>query len=93
MFESQNRKITVSTADKSYYFRSKLDDIEKFISEHFYRCHQSYIVNFEQVKSYDKFEKYFIMKSGRLCYVSKRHSAETEKAYNDYKLHSSGGRK
>lgn len=52
--EAINRKIYIHTKKEvtDYYF--KLEELEKLLNNHFFRCHRSYIINLDYVYSYEK---------------------------------------
>ena len=52
--ESNARIITVVMATKQESFYMKMDEIEEQIPAAFIRCHQSYIINPDKVKSYSR---------------------------------------
>ncbi len=49
-----NRKIHLHTENESLPFYGKLEELEPSLPETFFRCHRSYIVNFDHVQRYDK---------------------------------------
>lgn len=49
-----NRKIYLHKNNESVPFYGKLNEIEPMLPDSFFRCHRSYIVNFDHVKYYKK---------------------------------------
>lgn len=52
-FESTNRIIHLYTANSSYEFYGKLNDLEEMLfgsEQHYIRIHQSYLVNFKYIR-------------------------------------------
>jgi DNA-binding LytR/AlgR family response regulator len=87
-FESQLRKVKV-IINQDYFndivFMRKLDEIhENLPNDNFVRCHQSYIVNLDNVQYLDRVNKKIIMFSGKEIYISKRHYPETMKKFIEY---------
>lgn len=63
---------------------ARLDDVERELEGHgFLRCHKSYIVNMDQVRTVDND---FIMASGRRVPIRQRGSKAIRDAYFDYLL-------
>lgn len=79
-FESSQRNVTVYLrSGKEYTFTAKLDDVQgKVLCSGFIRCHQSYLVNMENVRQLDKANKQFHMFSGRNVDISRRNMHEVE---------------
>lgn len=48
---SDKRKINIYTADKSYTYYDKLETVISKLGNNFCRCHRSYIVNFDFIKT------------------------------------------
>lgn len=48
---SDKRKLTLHTIDQSYTYYDKLETVITKLSNKFCRCHRSYIVNFDYIKS------------------------------------------
>jgi DNA-binding LytR/AlgR family response regulator len=80
-FESANRKVYLylSKENKVIQFSAKLDDVEQAIGyERFQRCHQSFLVNLDQVCRLDRTMKRFELFSGKSVEISKRRFNEME---------------
>jgi DNA-binding LytR/AlgR family response regulator len=87
-FESQLRNVKVIVNKDKFSditFITKLDEVYQSLpKENFIRCHQSYIVNLDNVKYLDRVEKKFIMFSGKEIFISKRHYPDVIKDFNAY---------
>ena len=49
-----NRKIYLHKNEETVPFYGKLNELESMLPDTFFRCHRSYIVNFDHVKHYQK---------------------------------------
>lgn len=65
-----DRKLFIHTAVCTYDFYGKLDELEELLSDDFFRCHRSYIVNLSYVRRYDKTA--ITMTTGDMVFISKR---------------------
>lgn len=84
-FESNNTSILLHLAN-GHEIRTygKLNDIEKELSaKNFLRCHQSYLINMEQIE--EEQESCFLMKSGQMAYIRKRDRSMIKRKYHEYK--------
>lgn len=79
--ESEKRllHININGCETAYDTYSKLDDIHKSLDDRFIRCHKSYIVNADYVKSIEK--DYFILKIGKEISISKAMHADARINY------------
>ena len=82
--ESQNTTIRIHMNNyevlKTY---GKLDDIEKQISNsRFLRCHKSFLINMDYVKSVDSFK--FITIFGDTVAIKQREASKIKKKYYEY---------
>jgi len=68
---SQAHKIQLQTKNGNFEFYGKLKDLEN-LNENFYRCHQSYIINLQQIYEIDKKNRIVKMNNGEFCYISYR---------------------
>lgn len=86
-FESQYRLVHIVKRNGSVEtITKKLDDIERENQlENFYRCHQSYLVNMDHVKSIDKATKTVYLDSGRSVPSSKQLFSGFLEAFRKYK--------
>lgn len=85
-FESSQRNATVYLrSGKRFTFPAKLDDIEsKVPGTIFVRCHQSYLVNMENVRQLDKVNKQFQMVSGGIVDISRRNMSEVQEVFDTF---------
>ncbi|RGR45036.1 DNA-binding response regulator [Blautia obeum] len=80
--ESRNKSILVHcTCGVIHVARGKLSDIEPHLDGRFLRCHQSYIVNMDEIKdASDHFE----MISGDIVPIRQREAAKIRNLYKNY---------
>lgn len=72
-FESVGaHKIIAHGINKRIQFNGNLKKIEQDLSENFFRCHRSYVVNMNYVESIDKKNNLVNIKNGDYCYLSRR---------------------
>lgn len=64
-------KVILHTRNSQIEFYHTINDLEQ-IGEDFYRCHKSFVVNKNNIKSIDKSEKTIEMDNGEICLVSSR---------------------
>lgn len=86
-FESNAKKVMLHLTDQSqiYNFAAKLDDIQEKMPETFLRCHQSYLVNMEEIRSLDTNERLIILKNNEDVLISRRLCAIAKEQYENYK--------
>lgn len=76
-------KITIHTTNGPLYIKGRMDDLQKLLPpEHFFRCHRSFLVNFQQVTGSRRYD--FILKNNMLVPISKgnyKHAVESFAAY------------
>lgn len=79
--ESEKRlsHIYVSGCEKPYDTYAKLDDIQNNLDNGFIRCHKSYIVNADYIKSIEK--DCFILKDGKEIPISKAMHSDARTSY------------
>lgn len=79
--ESEKRlsHIYVSGCEKPYDTYAKLDDIQNNLDNGFIRCHKSYIVNVNYIKSIEK--DCFILKDGKEIPISKAMHSDAKTGY------------
>ena len=80
--EVLDRKVYLHTGKEVYDFYGKLERFEGELPEDFFRCHRSYIVNFQYVRRYDKMGIH--LSNGESVPVSKRKYTEFCKAFLYY---------
>lgn len=80
--ETLRRKLLIHTMKRTYTVADTMKQMSiKLDGEGFYQCHQSYIVNLDEIDKIDGLD--VIMKNGEKVMVSKRHKHELEKVYFD----------
>jgi DNA-binding LytR/AlgR family response regulator len=80
--ETLKRKILIHTLKRTYTVSDTMKQMcEKLEGEGFYQCHQSYLVNLDEIDKIDGLD--ITMKNGDNVMVSKRHRNELEKVYFD----------
>lgn len=79
--ESEKRlsHIYANGCEKPYDTYAKLDDIQRNLDDGFFRCHKSYIVNAEYIKSMEK--DCFILKDGKEISISKAMHSDARTGY------------
>lgn len=77
--ESEKRILHIRCDDKDYDVYAKLDDVQKSLDERFIRCHKSYLVNADFVKSFEKDS--FILKGEKNIPISKAMHSQAKTNY------------
>lgn len=74
-FETTNKdhKIRIHTCEEQLEFYGTLKDIEKIVSDNYYKPHRSYLVNIKKIKSIDKEKLIIQMINGEVCYIASRY--------------------
>ena len=73
-FESStqsSRKVILHMENSWLEFYGSLSEVEKIGSE-FFRCHQSYVINLNNIESIDKEKREVEMRGGRMAFIAKR---------------------
>ena len=70
--EQDNKRCIIKTIDKDYYIQGNLNQIEKLLDERFIKCNRSYIINLEQIESYDTKSNILTFKNGITLYAVSR---------------------
>lgn len=65
-----DRKLFLHTVKQTYDSYGKIDQIERKLPDHFFRCHRSYIINFSYVRHYDN--ESIRLENGESVLISKR---------------------
>lgn len=82
--ESCGRDIDIHVGDKILTTHIKISDMEKMLPQKdFFRCHRSYIVNFNYMDSIERYQ--VTMKAGDYIPVSQQLYAETKNRYLKYR--------
>lgn len=85
-FESQYRLVhIVERSGTRETITSRLDDVENIVPKSFFRCHQSFLVNMDNIKSIDKTNKTIYFYSGKSVPSSKKLFTGFLNAYKRYK--------
>ena len=78
-----NRDITIHLkGGVQVYCRGTLNRLEEKLSKHFLRCHSSFVVNMEYIRSYRRYE--FLLMDGSKVRISKQNYNKSVKAYQQY---------
>ncbi len=86
-FESQYRIVHIVKRNGSTEaITSRLDQVEASLPIHFYRCHQSYLVNMDNIDYIDKSSKEIYFYSGQCVPSSKKLFTDFLHAYHAYKM-------
>lgn len=81
--EAQLRKVIIHTTYDIIEYYNRLSDIEADLKEYnFFRCHKSYIVNLNYIKSYDNTS--ITLKNEEKIYISKYKFSDFSKAFMYY---------
>lgn len=76
-FESRQRTVILHARNRDIVFYAKLSDVyEQIPKTMFLRCHQSYIINTEQVKSVDRIQHCVNLIDGTVLEISKSYYPE-----------------
>ena len=84
--ESRLRLILLRTRERQYRYYGKLDDLMRFLGKSFYRCHVSWIINFEEVVSIKGSAIH--MSYGKVILLGRNKLQAARKAYIKYLLDS-----
>ena len=52
--EQENKRCIIKTTNKEYYIPGTLNKIQKLLDNRFFKCNKSYIINMEQMLSYNR---------------------------------------
>lgn len=81
--EIMESKITLHTRQGFVYLRGRMDDLQKQLPcEHFYRCHRSFLVNFQHVTGSRRYD--FITKNGEFVPIAKGNYKDAVNAFTNY---------
>ena len=70
--EQDNKRCIIKTNDKNYYIQGNLNRVEKLLDKRFIKCNRSYIINLEQVESYNTKSNILTFKNGKTLYAVSR---------------------
>ncbi len=62
--EQENKRCIIKTIKREYYIPGTLNKIQKLLDDRFFKCSKSYIINIEQMESYNKKENIIIFHNG-----------------------------
>lgn len=81
--EIMESRITVHTRTGSFVCRGRMDDLQKLLpTDQFYRCHRSFLVNFQHVSGIRRYD--FILKNEVYVPVAKGCFKEASLAFSEY---------
>ena len=70
-FESREKKLFLRVDEKELAFYGTLDKLEQELPAHFIRCHRSFIINYDKVKSIKFAENYLVLESEDIIPISR----------------------
>ena len=70
--ETEMKRCTIKTIDKSYHIQGYLNQNEKLLDNRFLKCNRSYIINLEQIESYNIKTNLITLKNGETLDVVSR---------------------
>ena len=70
--EQDNKRCIIKTIEKDYYIQGNLSSIEKLLDKRFVKCNRSYIINLEQIESYNTKSNILKFKNGETLYAVSR---------------------
>lgn len=80
--ESDKRIAIIYEKDIKRNIYTKLSELEEMLPKQFVRCHQSYIVNLDNVRELQPYE--FVLQTGEVVPISQLKYKETKKAFIEY---------
>lgn len=80
--EVVNHRVFVYVQNYTYEYGAKIDDLEKNLTDDFFRCHRSYLVNMRYVESYS--EGFAYLTSGEKIPIATRRQPTFMKALLHY---------
>ncbi|MCM1128153.1 MAG: LytTR family DNA-binding domain-containing protein [Lachnospiraceae bacterium] len=80
--ESRGKKAAIHTSKEVIEIYAVMSELEKQLSEGFYRCHRGYLVNMEYITEYDNDS--ITLKNGDSVYLTKKKHSEFVKTYMWY---------
>lgn len=70
--EQDNKRCIIKTKEKEYYIQGNMSKIEELLDKRFIKCNRSYIINLEQVESYNVKSNIIRFKDGSTLYAVSR---------------------
>ncbi|MDR2087966.1 MAG: LytTR family transcriptional regulator [Clostridiales Family XIII bacterium] len=80
--ESELRLVLIHTKQRQYRYYGKLDELMRFLGDSFYRCHVSWIINFDEVVSIKNNAVH--MSDGKMILLGRNKFQAVRKAYIAY---------
>ena len=80
--ETELRVVNIYTGSRIYRFYGKLDDVMKYLNNHFYRCHKSCILNLEKITRME--DGVFYFNGGMSLRVGRNKYQYTRSYYRKY---------
>ena len=83
-FESKQHQVVVHTLKKMSLcsFSTTLDNVEKVLpNDRFFRCHQSFLVNNDNIKQLDRTNKNLILTNDGVINISKKHYPKVDEIF------------
>jgi DNA-binding LytR/AlgR family response regulator len=77
--EKDRRLVHIHMGVVKHSIYAKFEDMKKYKTDYFVRCHNSYVVNLIHVDTME--EQHFIMKNGRKIPISRSRSQEAKETY------------
>lgn len=70
--EQDNKRCIIKTVKRDYYIQGNLNGVEKLLDYRFLKCSRSYIINLEQIQSYNPKSNILTFKDGTELYAVSR---------------------
>lgn len=86
-FERDLRKTIIHLQDQDYQTYENFKSFENLIPDNFFECHRSFIVNFNQVREYQK--NRFTLIDGTNIPISRSHEKQAKIRFNNYLFYKS----
>lgn len=78
--EASAKKVYIRTKKEEYGYYETLDNLEKTLPDHFFRCHRGYIVNLKKVKKFVGVENTLYLSDGSMIPVSRSYKSDIREA-------------
>lgn len=80
--EKELRLVKIHTSSRVYRFYGKLDDIVKYLNNHFYICHKSCIVNLDKITRME--DGVFYLEGERTLHIGRNNYQYTRSYYRKF---------
>lgn len=80
--ERNLRKSIIHLNEKVYDNYDDFKSYQQKLTNNFYGCHRSFIVNFDKVQEHQR--NHFVMNNGAVIPISRSHEKEAKKAFHNY---------